>query len=195
MGNGNYTVTLLESVEPETSLNRLDSLREGEGDEGMKEENKSHLEAIMKKFDQKLAQSTDAKERRESEEDAFYIEFKRIRTQIIRPALEEVGKQLKPMGHNYEITEVGDERSKRDAKITMSITLGGVPTSAYTPENTVSISFFHTGHTTISIHASTPIRNRSGFAGPRGNHAASEITTDLVQKTIIQVLEEVFRPG
>ncbi len=109
--------------------------------------------------------------------------------------MEEVGNQLKTMGHNCEISEVGDERSKRDAKITMSITLGGVPTSAYVPENTISISFSHTGHTTISIHASTPIRNRKGFVGPRGNHAASEITTDLVQKTIIEVLEEVFSPS
>ena len=161
----------------------------------MKEEDKSHLESIMKKFEQKLARSTDAKERRQSEEDAFHAEFKRIRTEVIRPAMEEVGNELKPMGHNYEISEVGDERSKRDAKITMSITLGGVPTSAYAPENTVSISFSHTGHTTISIHASTPIRNRSVFTGSRGSYAAAEITTDLVQKTIIEVLEEVFSPS
>lgn len=164
----------------------------------MKEENKSHLESIMKKFEQKLARSTDAKERRQSEEDAFHSEFKRIRTQIIRPAMEEVGNELKTMGHNCEISEVGDERSKRDAKITMSITLGGVPTSAYAPENTVSVAFSHTGCNSISIHASTPMRNmrhRSGFAGPRGSHAAPEITTDLVQKTIIEVLEEVFSPS
>ena len=158
----------------------------------MREENKSHLESIMKKFEQKLARSTDAKERRQSEEDAFHIEFKRIRTQIIRPAMEEVAHNLEAMGHSCEISEVGDERNKRDAKITMSVALGGVPTSAYAPENTVSVSFSHTGHTTIAVHASTPIRNRSGFAGPRGNHAASEITTDLVQKKIIEVLDEVF---
>ena len=158
----------------------------------MKEENKSHLESIMKKFEQKLARSADAKERRQSEEDASHIEFKRIRTQIIRPAIEELSNELKTMGHNCEISEVGDERSKRDAKITMSITLGGVTTSAYAPENTVSISFSHTGHTTISINASTPIPNRSGFAGLRRIHAASEITTDLVQKRIIEVLEAVF---
>ena len=163
-----------------------------EGDEGMREENKSHLESIMKKFEQKLARSTDAQERRQSEEDAFHIEFKRIRTQIIRPAMEEVAHNLEAMGHSCEISEVGDERNKRDAKITMSVALGGVPTSAYAPENTVSVSFSHTGHTTIAVHASTPIRNRSGFAGPRGNHAASEITTDLVQKKIIEVLDEVF---
>ncbi|MGH7231582.1 MAG: hypothetical protein ACREJU_09525, partial [Nitrospiraceae bacterium] len=86
------------------------------------------------------------------------------------------------------------ERSKRDAKITMSITIGGVPTSAYASENTVSLSFSHTGHTAISIQASTPIKNRSGFTGERGNYSVSEITTELVEKKILEVLEEVFAP-
>ncbi len=42
----------------------------------MKKENKSHLESIMKTFEQKLAKSKDAQERRQSEEDAFDMEFK-----------------------------------------------------------------------------------------------------------------------
>ena len=77
----------------------------------------------------------------------------------------------------------------------MSITIGGVPSSAYAPENTVSVSFYHTGHTTISIHASTPMQSRRGFAGLRGNYAVSEITTDVVEKKILEVLEEVFSPS
>ncbi len=158
----------------------------------MNEEDKSHLESIMNKFEKKLAKSTDAKEQRQSEENVFYSEFKRLRTQVIRPAMEDIGSALKARGHNSEISEVGDERSKRDAKITMSITIGGVPSSAYAPENTVSISFSHAGHTTISVQASTPIRNRSGFARSRGNYAVSEITTELVEKRILEVLEEVF---
>ena len=135
----------------------------------MKKEDESRLESILKTFEQKLAKSKDAKDQRQSEEDVFYMEFKRIRTQVIRPAMEDIGNQLKARGHNSDISEVGDERSKRDAKITMSITMGGVPSSAYAPENTVSVSFSHTGHTTISFHASTPMQSRRGFAGLRGN--------------------------
>ena len=161
----------------------------------MKKEDESRLESILKTFEQKLAKSKDAKDQRQSEEDVFYMEFKRIRTQVIRPAMEDIGNQLKARGHNSDISEVGDERSKRDAKITMSITMGGVPSSAYAPENTVSVSFSHTGHTTISFHASTPMQNRRGFTGLRGNFAASEITTDMVEKKILEVLEEVFSPS
>jgi len=161
----------------------------------MKKEDESHLESILKTFEQKLAKSKDAKEQRQSEEDVFYMEFKRIRTQVIRPAMEDIGNQLTARGHTSEISEVGDERSKRDAKITMSIMIGGVPSSACVPENTVSVSFSHTGHMTISIHASTPMQNRRGFEGQRGNYAGSEITTDLVEKKILAVLEEVFSPS
>ena len=161
----------------------------------MKEENESHLQSIMQKFEQKLAKSKDAKERQQSEEDAFYLEFKRVRTGVIRPAMEDIGNKLKTMGHAVEISEVGDERSKRDVKITLRVTIGGVPSSAYIPENTVSVSFSHTGHTTVSIQASTPSQHRSEFAGSRGNHALSEITADLVEKKILEVLEEVFSPG
>ena len=160
----------------------------------MKKENESQLESIMQKFEEKLVKSKDVHERRQSEEDAFYVEFRRVRTEVIRPAMEDVGNQLKARGHNFEILEIDDERRKRDAKITMRIMIGGVPSSAYTPENTVLVSFAHTGHTSVSIQASTPSQHSSGFAGPRGNYAVSEITTDLVEKTLLEVLEEVFGP-
>lgn len=161
----------------------------------MKEENESHLHSIMQKFEQKLAKSKDAKDRQQTEADAFYLEFKRVRIEVIRPAMEDIGNKLKAMGHNVEIAEIGDERSKRDAKITLRVMMGGVPSSAYIPENTALVSFCHTGHTTVSIQASTPSQHRSDFAGPRGNYALSEITTDLVEKKILEVLEEIFSPG
>ncbi|OGW67387.1 MAG: hypothetical protein A3H49_07070 [Nitrospirae bacterium RIFCSPLOWO2_02_FULL_62_14] len=161
----------------------------------MKEENGSQLQALMQNFEQKLAKSRDARDRQQTEAEAFYLEFKRVRTEIIRPALEDIGNQLKAKGHAVEISEVGDERSKRDAKITLRVTIGGVPSSAYVPENTALVSFCHTGHTTVSIQASTPSQHKSDFAGSRGSYALSEITTDLVERKILEVLEEVFSQG
>ena len=159
----------------------------------MKKEDELHLESILKSFEQKLADSKDAKDLQQSKEDAFYIEFDRVRTRVIRPAMEDIEALLKARGHGCEISEAGDEKRKRDAKITMSITVG-VRTSNYAPENTVSISFARTGHNSITIHAMTSVKTRRAFVGPRGNFAASEITTDLVQKTILEILEEVFNP-
>jgi hypothetical protein len=159
----------------------------------MRKEDALHLESILKGFEQRLADSNDARVLQQSKEEAFYIEFDRVRTQIIRPAMEDIETYLKDRGHGCEILDVGDEKRKRDAKITMSITIGA-RSSAYAPEHVVSISFARTGHSSISIHAMTSIKTRRAFAGPRGNYAASEITADLVQKTILEVLEEIFNP-
>jgi hypothetical protein len=166
-----------------------------EGDTPMKTEHESQLQSIMQKFEEKLSKSRDAKDRQQSADDAFYLEFKRVRTEVIRPAMDDISNQLKAKGHTVEIAEVGDERSKRDAKITLRVAIGGVPNSAYIPENTAAVSFCHTGHTTVSIQASTPSQHKSGFAGSRGQYALAEITTDMVEKKILEVIEEVFCPG
>ncbi len=161
----------------------------------MKTEHESQLQTLMQNFEQRLAKSKDAKDRQQSEEDAFYLEFKRVRTEVIRPVMEDIGNQLKAKGHTVEIAEVGDERSKRDSKITLRIAIGGVPNSAYIPENTALVSFCHTGHTSVSIQASTPSQHKSDFSGSRGIHVLAEITTDLVERKILEVLEEVFAQG
>lgn len=161
----------------------------------MKEENDSQLQSIMQKFDEKLAKSRDAKDRQQSEADAFYLEFRRVRTEVIRPAMDDISNQLKAKGHTVEITEVGDERSKRDSKITLRVAIGGVPSSAYIPENTAVVSFCHAGHTSVSVQASTPSQHKSEFSGSRGIYALAEITTDLVERKILEVIEEVFSQG
>jgi hypothetical protein len=160
----------------------------------MNPEDKSHLDAIMSSFEQKLAKSKDARTQRQSEEDAGYAEFKRVQTDIIRPAMEDMANEVKARGHESQISEVGDARSKRDVRITMTITIGEVAAAAFSPDNTVSVSFSRTGSTTVSIQATTPIKSKSGLATQRGNYAASEITTGMVQKKILEVLQEVFTP-
>ncbi|MSR24657.1 MAG: hypothetical protein EXR96_06155 [Nitrospiraceae bacterium] len=161
----------------------------------MKEENDSQLQTLMQNFEQRLAKSRDAKDRQQSEADAFYLEFRRVRTEVIRPVMDDIGNQLKAKGHSVEIAEVGDERSKRDSKITLRVAIGGVPNSSYFPENTAMVSFCHSGHTSVSIQASTPSQSKSEFSGSRGILALTEITTDLVEKKILEVLEEVFAQG
>jgi len=77
----------------------------------------------------------------------------------------------------------------------MIIAVGGIPTSGNAPANTVSISFsYSSGYVAISVDAIASVKNRNGFAGPRSKYVAAEITTDLVQKKILDVLGEVLSP-
>jgi len=160
----------------------------------MNAEDKAHLDAIMKSFQQRLAKSKDAQEQRQTEEDVGYAEFKRVVSETIRPAMEDIGNELKAAGHHYEISEVRDGRSQRDARITLAVTIIGGPTSAHRRgDNTVSVSFYRTGATTVTMEAVTQIKKeKNDVTGPRGNYAPSEITTDLVQKEILKVLDAIF---
>jgi hypothetical protein len=159
----------------------------------MNKEDKARLDTIMTSFKETLAKSKDAQEQRQSAEDVGYGEFNRVRSETIRPAMEEIGQELKAGGHAYQIIEVGDGRNQRDARITLAVTIIGIPMSADRRDNTVSVSFYRTGAATVTIQAETKIRKRTNnVAGQRGNYAASEITTDLVQKEILKVLEAVF---
>jgi hypothetical protein len=160
----------------------------------MKTEDQANLESLLDAFDEKLARSKDQKDRRHAEEEAFFVEFQRLRTKVMRPALTDISAYLEARGHSCEIVEVGDERNKRDAKLTMRITIGGIPTSAYMTENTVSVSFMQSGQATISIQAEIPNKNRNKFAGLRGTYTPPEISADLIHKKLIEVLEEVFTP-
>ena len=159
----------------------------------MNSEDKAHLDSIMQSFKQRLATAKDAKEQNQSKEAAAGADFKRLMSEVIRPAMEDIGRELKAGGHEYEIIEIGDERSQRDARITLTVTISGVPASTYRQQNTVEVSFHRTGATGVTIQVVTEIKQRrTGVAGQRVNYAASEITTELVQKEILKVLEEVF---
>jgi len=156
-------------------------------------EDKAHLDSIMQSFKQRLATSKDAQEQSETKEAAAGADFRRVMSEVIRPAMEDIGRELKAGGHEYDIIEVGDERSQRDARITLAVTISGVPASAYRQDNTVKVSFHRTGATGVTIQVDTEIKQRkTGAAGHRGHYAVSEVTTELVQKEILKVLEDVF---
>lgn len=135
----------------------------------MNTNDKARLDLIMNAFRERLAKSKDAQEQRQSEEDVGYKEFTRVRAETIRPAMEDIGQELKAGGHEYEIIEVGDGRSQRDARITLAVTIIGIPTSAYRRDNKVSVSFYRTGASTVTLQAETQIKqNMKGIAGQRG---------------------------
>ena len=77
--------------------------------------------------------------------------------------------------------------------VTAQYVVSGVPASAYRQDNAVAVSFHRTGATGVTIQVATEIkRSKTSVAAQRVNYATSEITKGLVQKEILQVLEEVF---
>ncbi len=165
----------------------------------MKKENKSQLDVLMDKYEQRLEEAKKRQEQIKSEDDVFLSEFRRLRKEVIYPRMEDIGNQLKARGHDYQISD--EEESvdlggrTRDARITMNIFPAGVDRSAYRPENTPSISFIATRYKkNIWVHGSNMMPNRGGSAGSRGEFNAEEITSDMVEGEVLGVLKEIFDP-
>jgi hypothetical protein len=76
--------------------------------------------------------------------------------------------ELKAAGHEYDVREVGAERSHGEARITLTVTINGMPTSVHRPDNTVTVSFYRT-ETQIK-------KDKMSVTGQLGNYAGSEIT-------------------
>lgn len=165
----------------------------------MNKEAKSQLDGLMDKYEQRLAEAKTKQEQIKLEEGAFLSEFKRLREEVIRTTMEEVGIHLKARGHDYRISEaeesVDAEGRTQDAEITFSIFPTGIDRSLYRPENTPSISFTAPRYKKkISVHGSNMLPNRGGSAGPRGEFKAEEIDSALVEREVLGVLEEIFDP-
>ncbi len=166
----------------------------------MKKETKLTLDNLMNKYQQKLAEAKEEKEKVRSAEDVFLSAFKRLRKEVIRPVMEDFGKQLKARSHEYQITEEEESLDREgrifDARITMFIFPVDIDRSAYRSGNTPSISFIASGHKKkIGVHASNILPTRGGSAGPRGSELdLEEVTDDLVEQEILKVLKEIFGP-
>ena len=165
----------------------------------MNKEAKSRLDGLMDKYEQRLAATKTKQEQIKSEEETFLSEFKRLREEVIRTTMEEVGIHLKARGHDYQISEaeesVDAEGRTQDAEIIFSIFPAGIDRSLYRPENTPSISFTAPRYKKkISVHGSNMLPNRGGSAGPRGEFKAEEIDGALVEREVLGVLEEIFDP-
>ena len=165
----------------------------------MKKETKSQVDILMDKYKRRLTEAKKKQEQIKSEEDAFLKGFKRLRKEIIRPVMEDIGNHLKTQGHDYRISEeeesVDSEGRTRDAKITMSIFPAGVERAAYTTENTPSVSFFATRYKKkIWAHRSNMMPGRGGRAGGCGEFNSEAMTSDVVEREVLRVLREIFEP-
>ena len=166
----------------------------------MKEETKLTLDKLMDKYQQKLAAAKMNQEKIRSEEDVLQSAFKQLEKEVIRPVMEDFGKQLKARGHEYQITEEEEsldrEGKLRDASITMHIFPAGINRSAFRQENTPSISFIASRNKKkVLVHASNILPNRGGSAGARGGDLmVEEVTSDLVEQEILGVLNDIFAP-
>jgi hypothetical protein len=164
----------------------------------MNKETKKSLDAIFAKHDATKKAAAKIQEDAKAAESASLAKFLEIRESVIRPAMTMVGEYVKSKGYAYEIhTEEDDVSRSRDrnrifsASIQISFLKGISQTYEMGNFPFLSVSC---DKTEGSVHfvRSTMYPGRGGQSGPAGTAAIEDITQDLVQAKILEILAAVF---
>ena len=151
----------------------------------MKEETKSQLDSLVKKYQQKVIEMAKNKKQKKIEEQNFINIFRQLKKNVINPTMKDIGNYLKSFDHDYHLHE-------QEGKITMEIFQAGIDRSSYTTYDTPSISFDLDEDTMkICVHTYTFIPGRRGPSGVE-KYDIDQINVDLVERIILDVLKEIL---
>jgi hypothetical protein len=157
------------------------------------EEIARQLDEILDYYNKRIEEhKAKADEEKQEEKESFLASFERIKVEIIKPAMEEVGKYLESKGQQYQVK---DEWSPfyGNPKITFEI-LPRTPASGYDMYETPSISFI--GDKVAMVIG---VQKKNGMPGQASGNIRTEgvklqeVTADFVRGEIIELVKENFR--
>ena len=162
----------------------------------MKDEAKNQLNNILGNYDEKLAES----ERRAAEiraaQESFPKRFSALRTETIRPALEEFAELLSARGHEAVAREQEESSSRAGGVSLAAIILRVVPKpfarkSGETSANFIEVTFSaNRQERRITVASTNTIANSGGSRGKRGEYEIDAVTADVVVSHVLQALQE-----
>jgi len=163
----------------------------------MEEDTKSKLSSLMAKHQKKAQENEQIQEKYQAENNLFIESFKRLKKDVIRPVMEEMGNAIKKEGHTFLIIEqektVDDKGKTEDEKIAMCFMPQKNGIAAASRDRNPSISFIASDYKRkIWIHASDMTPSKGGMAGSIGEYSLEEINRELVEHKILEVFQRVF---
>jgi len=160
----------------------------------MKDKNKSLFDELMDKYDRKREEDKLAMAREKTEAEKFWLEFNQLRQEVIKPVMKEIGNMLRERGHSFRISE--DESlfdgagQAQEEKITMSVIPSGLEA-----DNTSRIALTATARRKIRFyHDIICLATDSRESGTIAEFWVTEITPDVIENKIIEVLRKIFEP-
>ena len=160
----------------------------------MKRDNQAQFTLLMDKFDRMIEKDRLDREREKDETEKFWHKFQKVRAEIIRPVMKDIGNLLRERGHGYRISEdeslFDRDGQAQEEKITMSIIPAGTES-----DNSSRISLTATAHRKIRLyHDIVCIATESRESGTIAEFWVDEITNDLIEDKIIYILTKIFEP-
>ena len=151
----------------------------------MKDDTKARLNAALKRYDQRKEQATARATERESQLKAFDAEFARVVRSVIRPIMEEFGLAIKQNGHDIAIDE--------SRGVAMKVYPRGIDRHEFGNSSTPHVGFYvDRNEMKVHVHRSTMLPRLGGMSGSVGEYQVNQITADLVEITVLDLLEHVI---
>jgi DNA gyrase/topoisomerase IV subunit A len=162
----------------------------------MKNQTKLELEAILDGYEKKQLEERLRQDQEQYELETYIEDFKELREKVIRPVMEDMGDILEQKGHDFKIKEKEYSMDKKAFATEARIEFKIFPRSnaeEFYAENHPSVMFSSdVTSRNIKVHGSYVMPGRRGERELIRTYAISEITSDNVEKEILDILIKAF---
>jgi hypothetical protein len=165
----------------------------------VKEETKNRLANVLNRYDEEQSGAKKQAQETQTAQEELLQAFGHLRTEVIRPSMEAIGTVLQTRGHEYKIVEedvsTDAPGTQQDLMISMYIFPSRAGAQATTREllHFPHISFRPDPYwRRIIIHTSNVTLTYGGLSGGRGEYSISQITSEFVEKELVQIVEEIL---
>ena len=164
----------------------------------MKDEEKKQLKKIIGDYDEKLAEAARLDAATRAAQVAFPERFLALKTETIRPVIQEIADVLNERGHEAAVREQDESSSTAGGVKSAAISLRLVPKPfAGNPAeaNPVAIEISFSANRVerkVTVSSTNTMMNHGGRIGKRGEYDLDAVTSDVVASHVIQTLTEAF---
>ncbi len=166
----------------------------------MNDQAKSQLKKILGTYDEKLAETTRLAAANRAAALAFPERFAALRSNTIRPALQEFADVLNGCGHEVTVRELEESTSSSDGVTFAMIGLRVVPkalidkaAATATKKAFIEASFSaNRNERKVMVSSTNTMTNSSGSVGKRGEYDIDAVTSEIVEAHVLHALREAF---
>lgn len=158
------------------------------------------IEAILEAYDRQQQIARQEMERRRAQREEFLARFEEASRTMIRPVMQQAGNLMERSGHQYEIVEQREGPQHNDRPTNTLIKLTIFP-NGERPRTKEQIGWPHVAiivnpsRNTVLAHESAMMPNVGGPFGTAGEYSLDNLTADVVQAHIINVLSVAMGVG
>ena len=164
----------------------------------MKDDAKTQLEQILAAYDEKLSEVDRLGAADRAAQAEFPGRFATLRTETIRPALQELAQVLTSRGHEASVRE--QERSSSNASgVTLAATSLRIvpkPFAQKSPgrnETFIEVTFAaNPGERKVTVSSTNTMITFGASVGDRGEYELGALTSEVVVGLVLQTLKDAF---